>query len=419
MTIDALLERPSAEGVRRRALVLLEVTLAAAPRLGDPGDADAVHDLRVALRRLRSLLKLHRQELGGKLDRLRKQLRKIAALTGDARDAEVQLAWLRAPARALPRSARPAVDWLAGRLEERKRAGRGQARAVADRLPRVAEKLRRRLRAYRVALDDGVPPSFAETTARRLRTEAAALAVRLAAVASPTDEELAHQARIAAKQIRYLLEPLGESRRVGPEARDAVKRLKRLQDVLGELHDVHVFGHELEGFAEAADRRLAAGLAAVSAVVGRRRDELHAELVATRDHLPDLAALADRIAPPPARRFLLSAVPAIEGGEPLEVEEGWLPAERLRLERAADGRERPLAATGGIEVPCDDALFRGLWPFTEGRRTRWRRLRIVDGTGASWIDELGGPEPRIVATIAGDATPAWLESLRIREDGDG
>jgi hypothetical protein len=332
----------------------------------------------------------------------------------------VQLAWLRAPARALPRSARPAVDWLGGRLEERKRAGWEQARAAAgQRLPRVAEKLRRRLRAYRVVLADGVPPSFAETTAQRLRTEAAALAARLAAVASPTDEEPAHQARIAAKQIRYLLEPLGESRRVGPPARDAVKRLKRLQDVLGELHDVHVFGHELERLAEAADRRLAAGLAAVAGIVNRRRDELHAELVATRGHLPDLAALADRIAAPPARRFLLSAVPAVEGAERLEVEEGRLPAEWLRLERAADGSVRHLAGTGAIEAPCDDALFRALWPFTEGRRTRWRRLRIDDGTGASWVDELSDPEPLIVATIVGDATPAWLEAVRVRDDGGG
>ncbi|HYU36006.1 MAG TPA: CHAD domain-containing protein, partial [Thermoanaerobaculia bacterium] len=55
-----LLARPPDEGAHLLALTLLDQAAAAFPRLEDPADSEALHDFRVALRRLRSCLRAYR-----------------------------------------------------------------------------------------------------------------------------------------------------------------------------------------------------------------------------------------------------------------------------------------------------------------------------------------------------------------------
>ena len=57
------------------------------------------------------------------------------------------------------------------------------------------------------------------------------------------DAEALHEARIMAKRLRYLLEPV---RAYVDEAQPVVKKSKRLQDVLGDLNDVHVLMAEID-----------------------------------------------------------------------------------------------------------------------------------------------------------------------------
>src|SRR5262249_38366429 len=111
-SIDALLARPVRTGTRLRGLELLERAALERSRLGDAADSEAVHDFRVALRRLRSLLKTHRPFLDKKVEKMRKRLGDVADLTGDARDAEVQLEWLETQRPALGPARRAALDWL-------------------------------------------------------------------------------------------------------------------------------------------------------------------------------------------------------------------------------------------------------------------------------------------------------------------
>jgi CYTH domain-containing protein len=79
-----------------------------------------------------------------------------------------------------------------------------------------------------------------------VRDAGAVLHAHLEAVRSLRDEDECHEARIAAKRLRYLLEPIG---RLIPGADELVTRLKGLQDVLGDLHDAQVFGAEIETLA--------------------------------------------------------------------------------------------------------------------------------------------------------------------------
>ena len=83
----------------------------------------------------------------------------------------------------------------------------------------------------------------------------------------PDASEAQHDMRIAAKRLRYVLELSGPV--FGPPAAKAVKALRRLQDMLGEIHDCD----ELVARAEAALERLhAEDAAALRALAGRSAD---------------------------------------------------------------------------------------------------------------------------------------------------
>jgi CHAD domain-containing protein len=65
--------------------------------------------------------------------------------------------------------------------------------------------------------------------------------------AADADEVVAlHDMRIAAKRLRYVLEVTGSA--LGPYAATAVKLVKELQDLLGEIHDCDVQLPEVAAF---------------------------------------------------------------------------------------------------------------------------------------------------------------------------
>jgi CHAD domain-containing protein len=183
---------------------------------------------------------------------------------------------------------------------------------VGKRYARLSRKLGKRLGAAD-AEQDGREATFGAALAPVVRDELAEARERLAAVVGPDDEEHAHRARIAAKRVRYLLEPL--RRDGGADAGAAVKRWKELQDLLGEMHDAHVLGRELGAALDDAGGRQAAlrnGILAVEALVRERRRALFATL--ERDWRAggfealagDVAALAERLERGPGAPALIA-----------------------------------------------------------------------------------------------------------------
>lgn len=303
---DRELDLSAAEGARAVALGLLEEASEAARALARGEGDEPLHDFRVALRRLRSALRALRPWLGQVRRKDERRLRRLARSTAGARDAEVQLAWIGGRGDALAGARlRAGLEHVLERLEARAREASAPAR-LAARYDRAAARLSRRLRAQ--AAEARSPPQAAqlsEALALLVGEQAAALRQRLEAIEGPADEARVHRARIEGKRLRYLLEPLRGGR---VDARAAVDRLKRLQDVLGDLHDAHVLAAELrEALVEAAAARalrlhaatyapgadaggvraaLASanprpGLLALLRLVRARRDALHAELERT------------------------------------------------------------------------------------------------------------------------------------------
>jgi CHAD domain-containing protein len=242
---SGLLSRPPEEGARLLALSFLDQAAEARPRLSDLADAEGLHDFRVGLRRLRSCLKAY----GDWLDipnKLARRLKRLASSTGPGRDTEVQIEWLRGRSPHLSSHHRAGLAWLIARLEGRMRdAYREMEDEVTDEFGKLEKELRARLSVYRaeVHLDVRAPRStLAEVTAGILLNQVEEFEGLLAQVEDAGSVEEAHEARIRAKRVRYLLEPLVEEI---PGAGPVVKRFKALQDLLGELHDAHVLEAEL------------------------------------------------------------------------------------------------------------------------------------------------------------------------------
>ncbi len=263
-----LLDRPAAEGARAVVLRLLAEARERAGRLGSPDDDEALHDFRVSVRRLRSALRTWREVLGRDVrDKDLRRLRRVARSTGEARDAEVMLAWIGQAAGQLPASQRAAVPWLERRLALPD--GDAGLRRAAERLVETADGLSRRLGRERI---DPPGEPFGTAVAVRIRAEARAVAAFLGRVATLDDAPLAHRARIRGKRLRYLLEPLQDA--PGPSPARALKTLKQLQELLGELNDARVAAEVLRAAGRDAGRdagpAVRRGIATLEALSARR-----------------------------------------------------------------------------------------------------------------------------------------------------
>jgi CHAD domain-containing protein len=241
------LDQPATEGARALLLALLDEARPRAPRLADEGDVGALHDFRVSVRRLRSALRSWRGVLGRSVrDKDLRRLRRVARATGEARDTEVLLAWIDGMAGDLPAAHRPAAGWIARRLG----AGRHEAdlsRAV-ERFAAAAGPLSRRLSRPRAGRGE---ETFGKALARRIRKQAGAVSAWISRVEVPADAPVAHRARIAGKRLRYLIEPLRDAPGAAPEG--ALKALKHLQDLLGELNDARLASDVLRSLVAEAE----------------------------------------------------------------------------------------------------------------------------------------------------------------------
>src|SRR5262245_52912736 len=260
----SLLELPARQAVARIAANYLAAAAKGAARFEDPEDPKALHAYRVAVRRLRSLLRLYKPWIGRAAGaKVRRGLRELTRSTNAARDLEVQQSWLAGQLEKLTRNERMGARWLARRLRDRGRRESGAASAHADEdLSRVAKRLRNRLEE--AADDDSA--SYKAEIARLAQSEAAKLRARMALIAGADDTEGIHRARVQSKRLRYLVEPL---RKDVPEARAAVRAMRKLQNLLGELHDRHVLEDMLAHYLEVAATEKAHRLR-VLAVAGDR-----------------------------------------------------------------------------------------------------------------------------------------------------
>ena len=233
-----LLRKPAQHAVRVVASALLENVLAAHARF-ENDEAEALHDLRVAMRRLRSWLRAFRPELSDTVrGRTRRKLHALASATNDARDDEVTLAFIARQADLPPRT-RAAMRDIVERLEK---VCDDHSRAMRRTLGRDLRKTTRDLAAQLETwwehhrLDDSAGPRrMSAVFADAIRDGTRRMRSALERIEGADKADDVHRARIATKRLRYLLEPLGEEHAVA----EPIRQLRSLQRHLGDTRDAH------------------------------------------------------------------------------------------------------------------------------------------------------------------------------------
>ncbi|MCR6632464.1 MAG: CHAD domain-containing protein [Magnetospirillum sp.] len=265
--VELSADMPLAEAFRAVARNCLHHLLANERALLAHGDGEAVHQMRVALRRLRSALKVFRPLVDGpQLNALKEEVRWLLDLLGPARDAEVFLAEIIDPVvKGLPD--RTGLSTLRDHWRAERQADLEAARQAVEN--RRFTLLLLDLGAWVEAGDwssDAALPGFAhrndalgpfargvlDRLARKLHKAGGR---HLAALAPPD----LHQVRIHGKRLRYAGEffaPLHAK----SEAKAYLGALADLQDRLGEINDIAVAGPRLAGCHHLGDAAWAAGL---------------------------------------------------------------------------------------------------------------------------------------------------------------
>ncbi|MSR64125.1 MAG: CHAD domain-containing protein [Planctomycetes bacterium] len=228
------------EGLTRVARTQLAVLRANEGGLRKNRDAEFLHDMRVALRRLRSLLSQLEGVLEPKLcAELGTELRWLAGCTGPARDLDTLMLELRLTEPALRSDLAPVLEALEAerarqQVELLVQLDSARRRALLERLRSVFG----RGREPSVAGARAARP-FARVLAKRLRRRLRQVLTRAAHIEAASPASELHALRIACKKLRYLLECCR-----GLVAKELLSacfaRLKRLQEVLGAIQDVEV-----------------------------------------------------------------------------------------------------------------------------------------------------------------------------------
>jgi CHAD domain-containing protein len=267
-------EAPAA-GVRRIAVGRIDSALEHLRREVDEDRATAVHESRKDLKKLRSLLRLVREEIGDRVYRRENdRFRDAGRLLSGARDAQVKVETVEALSKRFTLESRDA-RWgpLAAALREdaeREATTEDTVEEAAAMISAGRDHVARwpiRTDGWQL-IDGGLRRSY-----RRGRK-------RFAKVVDNPDVATVHEWRKRVKDLWYHLRLVGDSepKRIGAMADDA----HGLSDLLGDHHDLAVLGAEAGARSELLSR---ADLELLSTLIEAHQKELLARAIALGDQL--------------------------------------------------------------------------------------------------------------------------------------
>jgi len=204
-------------------------------------DADAVHDMRVASRRLREALRLLAPVYPDRaFRRWYRRVRSITRALGPVRDADVFIEEFSALAPELGEGGRRAVAYMVGYRtgrRERELEALNRELAALD-LARARSSFERM--AWSVADSEAARRPLADFAYAAVAERVGVVAAAQPAALVESEVDVQHALRIDYKRLRYAVEAFAPCYQ---EAFDGLHAtLTAFQDVLGELHDLHLFG---------------------------------------------------------------------------------------------------------------------------------------------------------------------------------
>jgi CHAD domain-containing protein len=212
-------------------------------REGD--DPEGVHQMRVAVRRIRAALKADNASIGPATEHLQTELKWLGGVLGPVRDLDVQLEHLRAEAHDFPVDERAAVErLLKGLLADRRKARQKLLGALRSRrytellhalaaaaLSEAPSSVRGKKKQWASSLIAVIKRPY-----RKLHKAAGALGE------DPPDDDL-HALRIDGKRLRYAAELAAPGG--GKRVQNLIKATKGLQEVLGDHQDAVIAEQEV------------------------------------------------------------------------------------------------------------------------------------------------------------------------------
>ncbi|MBV9358815.1 MAG: CHAD domain-containing protein [Chloroflexi bacterium] len=248
-------------------------------------DVDAVHDMRVATRRLRAALRLYEEVYPPRGQEVRQQLAELADALGAERDLDLQLAELRTWQADASDADRHAFDGLVAALAPQRAQARRALLDVfeGDHFETLAANVQRLLAESMEPDRPAAEQPLGEIVPRLVKRQHKKLR-RQASEALETMEPAAlHQTRIRGKRLRYAVEFVSEV--YGRPADRFIRAMTEQQDVLGDHQDAQVGIHRLESLAEEPNAQLSPHQVFLAGRLAERLSDQAADL---RERFPDV-----------------------------------------------------------------------------------------------------------------------------------
>ena len=305
-----------AESIRRA----MGTMLSHAEAVGLATDDEAVHDMRVASRRLRAAIAVFEPAFKGKrFGRFRQHVKRLTDSLSHARDLDVMIGAVKKLCAEIPPPERIGVDafrdHLAGRRAELQKKVRKSLKSLESsdleaEFARIAEEPESRHSELEQEFFEGISGRIAELVSWEPFIHDNRQVFEL------------HQMRIAAKRLRYTMELFAPYR--GPLFSSAIDQVRKIQEHLGKIHDADVLGpallvylrSKLEKVKEldrdgvyAVESAHLNGLLMAATIKQKEREEQYGKFLAEWDgikksalleHIVDMARSSTPVLPEPA-----------------------------------------------------------------------------------------------------------------------
>lgn len=238
-------ESPALAGMRLVLLERLDEMCAFRLAALNWSEVKGVHDMRVASRRLRSVLKDFHPYL---LEKVRqRKLRELARALGAVRDEDVAIAALEQLAVEAPEDVAGGLHQLVDeRRWRRERAHTALEEVISEeQVKRLEEKLKKRFEQSTHEPDERAGEyqaealSFGQAGVELIRNRLEELKAFGESLYNPFDVERLHSMRIVAKRLRYAMELFSQC--LGEHLHAFSAEIVRMQQALGDIHDSDVW----------------------------------------------------------------------------------------------------------------------------------------------------------------------------------
>jgi len=320
------------------------------------GDVEAVHDARVASRRLREAIPvLQSAARPAGLQKLSTRMRRVTRALGVVRELDVSLEILYALG-TIHSSLQPSHSRVAVGAAEERAARRDDMLRVLQRID--ADRVVARVNDIVSQFDRGLATSeWRLVLAARLARHAERLARAIHQAGAVYVPERIHAVRITIKQLRYTLELVGEL--AGLRTRGATNRLRRIQDVLGRLHDLEVLKERARSQAAQPGRSVKDGrkTESLAVVLEEQIRGLHADYVKARRTLVGvIEQCRDTYCPPLAAAPVIATAVAEDGDDTEEHGRGNQSLPGQARHRRGTRRRVPGRQPAPVDVEGDRSL---------------------------------------------------------------